>query len=243
MARLFDPHKVLRQISNSLLREFFDGKGGLKDVSWEGLGETQITSIFKAWQELSDENRKEVQVVLQQINVLADERGARALADEIKRLAPERLVEFADCEGRMDKAMWASLHVPEAFEKAALFARADALAAGRFWVKRNGLPRQPLRVVQQTHLVIELSNKIGPLPVPPLRLVPSSYRRSLCPYVPIHLRRTDIRFFALLTVTCLSVTSPHRSATMVPDATALPSAGAVFLQKNTSPGLGLNRFK
>ena len=53
----------------------------------------------------------------------------------------------------MDRAMWVYLNVPEAFEEAAMFARADALAAGRFWVKRNSLPAGKISVdgkVRQT---------------------------------------------------------------------------------------------
>ena len=42
--------------------------------------------------------------------------------------------------------MWVYLNVPQAFDEAALFARADALAAGRYWVKRNSLPRLAVTV-------------------------------------------------------------------------------------------------
>ena len=49
---------------------------------------------------------------------------------------------MAALEGRHDKAMWVYLNLPEAFDEAAMFARADALAAGRYWVKRNSLPKK-----------------------------------------------------------------------------------------------------
>jgi hypothetical protein len=44
--------------------------------------------------------------------------------------------------------MWAFLRLPEAFEEAALFARADALSTGRYWVTHNSLPREPLALTE-----------------------------------------------------------------------------------------------
>lgn len=150
MAKHFDPRKVLRQISNPLLKEFFDRRGELRDVAWEELTETRIEPVFQAWQQLPERPRKEVQVTLQDVVELADERGLSVLAEEVKLRCPQREAEFNGWNGRADRAMWVYLHVPEAFEEAALFARADALAAGRYWIKRNGLPRQQLTVSNAT---------------------------------------------------------------------------------------------
>ena len=146
MTKLFDPRKVLRQVSNALLKEFFSRRGELEEVPWDELKETHIGPIFDGWQALPDDDRNEVQVLLQDVNELADERGLGVLAEEIQRRAPQRLKEFGQWEGRMDRVMWVYLNVPEAFEEAALFARADALAAGRFWVKRNSLPAGKISV-------------------------------------------------------------------------------------------------
>jgi hypothetical protein len=146
MAKLFDPRKVLRQVSNALLKEFFSRRGELEEVPWEELKETHIGPIFDGWQALPDDDRNEVQVLLQDVNELADERGLSVLAEEIQWRAPQRLKEFGQWEGRMDRVMWAHLKMSEAFEEAAMFARADALAAGRFWVKRNSLPAGKISV-------------------------------------------------------------------------------------------------
>ncbi|MCG3178608.1 MAG: hypothetical protein BIFFINMI_00936 [Phycisphaerae bacterium] len=146
MARHFDPRKVLKQVSNRLLRKFFSQRGELQDVAWDGLPETQIAPVFAAWQQLPDVRRKEVQVILQDVNELADERGLGVLAEEIRRWCPEKMAEFAMLEGRCDKAMWVHLEMPDIFDEAAMFARADALESGRYWVKRNSLPRVPLAV-------------------------------------------------------------------------------------------------
>jgi len=48
MAKPFDPRKVLKQISNPLLREFFRRCGELDDVLWDDLTEHKIDAIFEA---------------------------------------------------------------------------------------------------------------------------------------------------------------------------------------------------
>jgi hypothetical protein len=146
MARHFDPRKVLQEVSNPLLREFFARRGKLRDVPWEGLGETDVEPVFAAWQRMPEAEQVEVQLVLQDVNELAGERGLNVLVEEVQRRAPDRLDEMAALAGRHDKAMWVYLNVPQAFDEAALFARADALAAGRYWVKRNSLPRLAVTV-------------------------------------------------------------------------------------------------
>jgi len=108
------------------------------------MGETQIEPVFAAWQAMPERDRLTVQVILQDVNELADERGLNVLVEEVRRRAPERVGELAALEGRHDKAMWVYLNLPEAFDEAAMFARADALAAGRYWIKRNSLPQLTL---------------------------------------------------------------------------------------------------
>jgi len=149
MAKHFDPRKVLKQVSNQLLEEFFTRHNLLRDVPWKELTETDIEPVFDAWQRLPDAQRKEVQVILQDVNELADERGLSVMAEEVQKWCPHRMPEFTGWVGRCDKAMWVYLNMPNAFEEVALFARADALAAGRYWITRNSLPRQPLQVDAQ----------------------------------------------------------------------------------------------
>jgi len=146
MAKHFDPRKVLKQVSNALLAEFFGRQRALAGLPWQELGETNVEPIFEAWQALPEEKRKAVQVVLQDVNEVADERGLRVLAEEIHRWSPERMGEFDALEGRLDKAFWTYLNLPAVYDEAALFARADALATGRYWTKRNSLPRLTLEV-------------------------------------------------------------------------------------------------
>ena len=109
MAKQFDPRKVLRQITNDLLRQFFAARDELPDVPWKDLSETEVQAIFDACQGLSEPKRREVQVALQDINELADDRGLAVLAEEIQWRCPKHLEEFVAIESRMDKAMWVYL--------------------------------------------------------------------------------------------------------------------------------------
>ena len=144
MAKMFDPKRVLTQTSMPLRRRLFTERFPLAGVPWDDLEEMGIEPVFQAWQRLPDAQRNEVQVLLQDLNDLSEERGLPVLAEEVLARCPDRADEFAALEARCDKAAWVYLNVPDAFEDAALFARADTLAAGRYWVKRNSLPRQAI---------------------------------------------------------------------------------------------------
>jgi hypothetical protein len=137
---------VLKDLSNELLRQFFVGTHELVGVEWDALAETAIEPLVDGIQRLSEDQRRDVQVVLQDILQLADEtgRGLRVLAEELQWRSPDRLVEYSAVEGRLDKPLWVYLNVRPAFDEAALFAHTDALIGGRSWVKRNGLPKQPI---------------------------------------------------------------------------------------------------
>lgn len=165
MAKPFDPRKILKHIANPLLREFFARRGELGDVPWDELTEHKIEPVFEAWQKLPDAAQLEVQVIFRDIHELADHRGVAAMAELVREKCPERAEEFAAQSGEADKAMWMYLNVPKLFEEAALFAQADTLAIGRYWEKRNGLPKQTLAVNKEMvdRLATGLTEFYGPL--------------------------------------------------------------------------------
>src|SRR3954454_18022110 len=103
MAKQFDPRKVLRQISNDLLQRFFAARNELGDVPWQSLEETDVRSVFDAWQSLPEPRRREVQVILQDVNELADDPGLRVLAEEITWRCSPLMPQFTAVEGRIDK--------------------------------------------------------------------------------------------------------------------------------------------
>ena len=154
MAKQFDPRKVLRDVSNGLLRDLFAQRGVIKDMPWDEMDETHVEPVFEGWQKMPERERLAVQVILQDVNELAGERGLNVLVEEVQRWAPERVSELAALEGRHDKAMWMYINLPEAFDEAAMFARADALAAGRYWVKRNSLPKKDIVADEKTRTAL-----------------------------------------------------------------------------------------
>jgi len=165
MAKPFDPRKVLKHIANPLLREFFTRREELLDVPWDELTEHKIEPVFEAWQALPEPQKLDVQVILRDITELADHRGVAALVELVREGCPDRAEEFASQAGEADKAMWVYLNAAELFEEAAMFARADALAAGRYWEKRNGLPKGKLKVTDAVtgRLATALTEFYGPL--------------------------------------------------------------------------------
>lgn len=180
MAKPFDPRKVLKHIANPLLREFFSRRGELADVPWDELTEQKIEPIFEAWQALPERQKIEVQVILRDVYELADHRGRAVLAEEILWRCPERAAEFEAQASKADNAMWVYLNVPEAFDEAAMFARADALAAGRYWNRRNSLPKKTLEVDQQLcdRLAEALTSFYGPTQMRGRHCHIVHYRRS-----------------------------------------------------------------
>jgi len=146
MATPFDPRKVLKHIANPLLREFFTRRGELDAVPWDELTEHRIEPVFEAWQALGEVSKLQVQIILRDIHELADHRGLAVLAEELRWRCPEGLDEFKAQPSKQDKAMWVYLYVPEAFQEATLFGRADALASGRYWKRRNSLPKKQIVV-------------------------------------------------------------------------------------------------
>ena len=165
MAHPFEPRKILKQISNELLHAFFTERGQLLDVPWDELTEHKIEPVYEAWQSLPEHDQFEVQIILRDIHDLADHRGLAVLAEEILWRCPDHAEDFRAQTSKADKAMWVYLHVREAFDEAALFARADALAAGRHWKRRNSLPKMPLVVTDAmlNKLATALTSFYGPV--------------------------------------------------------------------------------
>lgn len=143
MARPFEPRKVLKQIANPLLREFFTRRGELGGVPWDELTEHKIEPVFEAWQALPEASKSEVQIILRDIADLSDHRGRAVLAEEVLLRCPDRAAEFETHQSKADNAMWVYLNLPQAFGEAAMFARADSLPQSQ-WRKRNGLPMRAI---------------------------------------------------------------------------------------------------
>ena len=91
MAKPFDPRKLLKQIANPLLREFFTRRGELSDVPWNDLTEHKIDPIYEAWQALPEPQNLAIQGILRDVNELADHRGIAAMAEQVSGRYPDRV--------------------------------------------------------------------------------------------------------------------------------------------------------
>jgi hypothetical protein len=104
MARQFNPKRVLMLLSSHLLEEFFRRRAELTEIPWSKLEQWDNLIVYEAWQALSEERRRQVQVLLQDIHALADDRGLAVLAQEIQWRHPDRMADFAAVEGRAKSA-------------------------------------------------------------------------------------------------------------------------------------------
>jgi hypothetical protein len=149
VATLFDPIRLLKEISNELLCELFTRGGAKLRIPWDDLSQRDVGPIIVLWETMPEIPRRKIHVILQEVHALADERGLRALATELEWHHPELTDEFSVRNGRLDKALWAYLNARDAFDEAAIFARADSLISGRYWNRWNSLPRESIRITNE----------------------------------------------------------------------------------------------
>jgi hypothetical protein len=157
MAKHFDLKRQLRLHDKGLLRRLFAEHGLLGDFPWKGLSARRIDPLVARWEGIEESARRAIQVVLQDAHELADERGQRLLAEELAWRCPEKLPAFAGWRSLADKALWAYLEAREAFDEAALFARAEALRSGQLATRWNSLPPAEITVTQPILTSLEQS--------------------------------------------------------------------------------------
>lgn len=133
MANSFDLRKVLKQISNIHLQQFFAKRGELHDVPWDGLKEHKIAPIVEAIQALTPAKRRQVQILFKSFLRLSDNAGLKVLLDELRHRYPKKVKHWEALKRRLDKVLWTYLNAQDAFEEAVVFARADSLTTTRYF--------------------------------------------------------------------------------------------------------------
>ncbi len=157
MAKHFDLKRQLRLHDKGLLRRLFAEHELLGDFPWHELSARRIDPLIARWDGIEEPDRRAVQVVLQDANELAEERAQRVLAEELAWRFSEKLPVFAGWSSLADKALWAYLEAREAFDEAALFARAEALRNGQFAARWNSLPPGKITVTEPIVALLEQS--------------------------------------------------------------------------------------
>lgn len=138
----YSPRNFMRQVSNSLLREYFAKRGLALDVSWDTLKETQVEPLWEAWQRLEPGEQHKAEAEFNDVNRLANEGGVGVLIQEGEWHNLDLAAAFAELDDHVDKAMWTFLHQPAVFDVAVLFQAADSIASQR-WHKWINLPPRP----------------------------------------------------------------------------------------------------
>lgn len=138
----FDPKKTLKKISNTLLKDYFTSRDELLEVPWDDLTEHKIDPIYEAWQALSAQQRNEVLIVLQEVEILSNDRGVTVLYEELNLIDPDLIEQVQSSKSKQDIALWVHMNAKKAFNQAVIFAHADSLTFGRYWYRRMGLPTE-----------------------------------------------------------------------------------------------------
>lgn len=143
----FNPKRVLRQISPKLLKELFDRQTEKLDIPWGDESAMSVDAVFHAWQRMSDQPRKAIEVLFHDIDDMATgDDGMRVILEEGLNSGEDFRSVFEPMESRHDRALWTHLNHPRIWNTAVRFAEADGLSTGRFWIKRADVPKAtPIR--------------------------------------------------------------------------------------------------
>lgn len=151
MSKGYDPRYVMKQVSNTLLQDLFEGQMHTVDVPWDELKETQVEPIFEAWQAMEEESCLTVGLILHDVFEMANETGVRAIIEVAKQHGHDDLLSELDgYVSVFDIAMWTCLKAASVWSEARQFAKADSVAGGRYWIRRANLPKAAATINEDT---------------------------------------------------------------------------------------------
>ena len=137
MASQFSTRSFFRNTPNRFLIQYFEAKQVYLEVDWPEINESAAAVIQDAFNQVDEALKSEVEADFQDMNALACEGGAKALADEADFHQDSTFIQtIAAIESFHGKAMYAFLNKPEYWEGATVFLHADNVGAGS-WKKRN----------------------------------------------------------------------------------------------------------
>ncbi len=82
MARHYSTRDFFRQMPNTLLARYFQGRRLFGDLDFAAMRESQPDRLFAAWLDLPDTQRNEMDAEFRDIFDLSSEKGFRAILDE-----------------------------------------------------------------------------------------------------------------------------------------------------------------
>jgi hypothetical protein len=99
----------------------------MQAIEWDAIPRNNIAPLITAWETMDDGKKRHYQVILQDVQHLADPKGHKVLIEELAWRYPDKLTIFSGLSSSADKALWAFQNATDAFDSAAIFARADRL--------------------------------------------------------------------------------------------------------------------
>ena len=160
MAREYQPRQFFRQVSNGLLRRYFDGKKVLAEVDFTKLTETKIEPVHEAWLLLADDARNDMERDFREVHDLATEGGNKAILDEAQFHGEDLAGPFSKLNDFHERAMWALLERPKYWTGAVYFHRADSVPHS-YWRRRKNVPRNPANYDQSSPAVRLLEKNVS----------------------------------------------------------------------------------
>jgi hypothetical protein len=151
----FDLKKQLTIHDRGLLRQLLGNEPSMQAIEWDAIPRNNIAPLIAAWEAMDDAKKRHYQVILQDVQHLAEPTGLKVLIEELEWRHPDKLPIFAAQLGAADKALWAYQNATDAFDAAAIFARAEALRNGQQANIWNSLPKQPISVTSDKLSTLE----------------------------------------------------------------------------------------
>ena len=150
MARHYSTRDFFRQMPNILLARYFQGQSLFDDLDFAAMKEGKPEELFKAWLELADSQRREMDVEFQEIFEMSCEKGFRAIIDEAGwQLQDDQegltsfIAKLSALPNHYERAMITYLDHKDFWRGATLFYHADTLP---YWRKRKNLSNRPAAV-------------------------------------------------------------------------------------------------
>jgi hypothetical protein len=151
----FDLKKQLTIHDRGLLRQLLGNEPSMHAIEWDAIPRNNIAPLIAAWETMDDAKKRHYQVILQDVQHLAEPTGLKVLIEELEWRHPDKLPTFAAQLGAADKALWAFQFATDAFDAAAIFARAEALRNGQQANIWNSLPKAPIAITPEKIISLE----------------------------------------------------------------------------------------
>jgi len=139
LAVQFTPRVFFLQVSNELLRSYFDSREELRDFEWDRFSLSASDPLHDAWSALPERSRDETENELRAVAELATRDGLALIEDEAREHGLDLASEFAANGDVLQKVFGVFLKYRRVFDVARQLRHVDRLN-GRYWRRRTGVP-------------------------------------------------------------------------------------------------------